>query len=290
MNSQLRARGRVENVSTMHVWAEMKLRTGMAEDLVNVAVAPSEAWAYDPVKACLIASPTDECARAGYRPGSGQLDPMINAEWMRANLAERHRVLDVELFYNSAADSQHPDREVLFRTLAAGEAIDATVLVGDGFWSPGPVLDDYYVDGNSAGHGVALVGFRHGPRGRELLLQNSWGTSWGEGGFVWMPEQMIGKQLINARRLTIVDARDPIPPSNACDRWHRRDLVLDACYSVCRNNIPTINGRCNPLPQNQVGELSCLDPREILSGRCRLPGTDGFPPSLQSLPWPWPQQ
>lgn len=293
MNSRLRRHGVYDSVSPMHVWAEMKLRHGMVQDLLNVAVAPAEAWPYDPVKACLIATPDDECAKAGYRPGSGQLDPAINLEWMRANLAERHRVIATEMVYSSSADSGATDKEVLFNLLASGEALDATILVGDGFYYPsGPVLSDYAIPDNRLGHGVALVGFRHAGGERQLLIQNSWGERWGEGGFVWMPERMVGRQLLNARRIQVVDARAPIPPARGqCDGWHHLDLVLDACYATCRNHAPTFNGRCNPMPKNNTTELACLDPREFLAGRCGpgalpLPLPSGWPQPTELLRWP----
>ncbi len=40
-------------------------------------------------------------------------------------------------------------------------------------------------------HGMVLRGFRAGAAGREFLVQNSWGSSWGEGGFLWIPERYL---------------------------------------------------------------------------------------------------
>lgn len=282
MNSLLRRSGREESVSAMHVWAELKLRGGMAHDLINVAIAPAEAWAYDPVKACLIAEAGDPCASAGYRPGSGQLDPLINLEWVRANMAERHRVVGIETVY-STVDSEHQDKEVLFQSAARGEALDATILVADGFRSAGAVLSDYPVDDTSVGHGVAIVGFRSIGGERQLLLQNSWGVGWGDGGFAWLPERLIGRQLINARRLTLADARAPLPPANGqCDGWHHLDQVLDACFATCRNHLRTVNGRCNPMPKSEapIVHPGCLHWRDIVAGHCRPEGV-----SLPTFPW-----
>ena len=285
MNSLLRRSGRQESVSAMHVWAELKLRTGMTEDLINVAIAPAEAWAYDPVKACLIADASDECARAGYRPGSGQLDPLINVEWARANMAERHRLVGIELVYSSSADSNRQDKEVLFQSAARGEALEATVLVADGFLSAGAVLGDYPVDDTSPGHGVAIVGFRSIGGERQLLLQNSWGVGWGDGGFAWLPERLIGRQLIHATKLTLAEARAPLPPANGqCDGWHHLDQVLDACFATCRNHFPTVNGRCNPMPKSDGPVVGCVDWRDLVAGNCRPAGG----PAGVSLPsWPW---
>jgi hypothetical protein len=283
MNSMLRRGGRNESVSPMHVWAELKLRTGMSNDLVNVAVAPLEAWAYDPVKACLIAMPDDECAKAGYPAGSGQLSPALNMEWMAANFQERYRVLGVDNVY-SKYDPALSDKEVIFAHLARGEALDGTILVGDGFNDPDEVIGDYPVGEGSAGHAVALVGFRAAGGERQVLLQNSWGTDWGDGGFAWLPEHMIGTQLTSAARLTLADARAPLPAANGrCDGWHHLDLVLDACFATCRNHTPTVNGRCNPMPRNESSPIGngCDHWRDILSGQCTNLGT-----AIPGFQWP----
>lgn len=40
-------------------------------------------------------------------------------------------------------------------------------------------------------HAMLVVGFRHGSTGREYLLRNSWGTGWGNGGYVWITAKLL---------------------------------------------------------------------------------------------------
>jgi hypothetical protein len=293
MNNHLRQAGRTELVSTMHVWAELKLHNGMTTDMLNVAIAPAEAWTYDPVKACLIATPDDECASAGYAPGSGQLDPRINLEWVRANLASRYRVTTVESVYG---DGQPKDERAIYQALSRGEALDATILAEGPFFDlRSDVVPHYSLTDARVGHAVALVGFRTLDGERQILLQNSWGPRWGDGGFAWLPEDMLATHVNHARRLVIADATLPPRAANGrCDQG-RLDQVQDACYEACRTGVATIAGRCNPMPLPAGVPPSCLDLRALLAGAC-LPASAGgggassttvtLPTVLESLPWP----
>ena len=43
----------------------------------------------------------------------------------------------------------------------------------------------------NGGHAVTMAGYRETPQGRQFLLHNNWGTSWGDKGYGWISEAMV---------------------------------------------------------------------------------------------------
>ena len=70
-----------------------------------------------------------------------------------------------------------------WRTWLATKGPILTRLSVDSTWDQASTnagnLDDYKPETARGGHAVALVGYRPG----RFIVRNSWGTSWGQGGF-----------------------------------------------------------------------------------------------------------
>jgi len=71
-------------------------------------------------------------------------------------------------------------------------------IMGDTWW---PMEEEYGT--HRDGHAMVAVGYDDNKEGGALLVMNSWGTEWGDKGFVWIPYQvfdsfaMMGAELID---------------------------------------------------------------------------------------------
>jgi hypothetical protein len=189
-----------QRASALHVFAiyEHTAVQGASDDnignLRKVSGVTSETtWPYDPIKACRVAvgSAISGCDTAyGVQAGSGYSDPTIIAERTRADGAPLFKVVSLE----ALPDSPTRDGEIQ-KLLAAGEAVYLSVDMAIN-WSiagPGgfhgdvlPAPGAYY-----GSHALLLQGYRTTPTGLQFLAQNSWGTNWGQSGFVWIPEDIF---------------------------------------------------------------------------------------------------
>jgi hypothetical protein len=65
-------------------------------------------------------------------------------------------------------------------------------------------------------HALLAQGYRATASGTQFLVQNSWGTSWGQGGFVWIPEDIFKSRVRAVYRIhvdmTAPSAQGPAPP------------------------------------------------------------------------------
>src|SRR5439155_17360170 len=74
-----------------------------------------------------------------------------------------------------------------------------------------------YQDGSAAGHAVLLAGYATLPHSTYFLIHNSWGSEWGDGGYVWIHEQTLRKNIGEAY---VIDA-DPVDVEQKA-REHRK--------------------------------------------------------------------
>jgi len=206
-----------QQASALHIFAiyEHTALKGATDDnignLRKVAGVTSEAvWPYDPIKACRVAlgSAVSGCDTAyGVQAGSGYTDPTIVAERLRADGTPLYRVAGLE----AIADTPERDAEIM-KLLTAGEAVYLSVDMAIN-WSiagPGgfhgdvlPPPQAYY-----GSHALLLQGYRTAPTGVQFLAQNSWGTNWGQNGFVWIPEDIF-KSRVRAVYRIHVDMASP---------------------------------------------------------------------------------
>jgi hypothetical protein len=206
-----------QRASALHIFAiyEHTAVKGATDDnignLKKVAGVTSEAvWPYDPIKACRVAlgAAVSGCDTAyGVQAGSAYTDPTLVAERLRADATPLYRVAGLEVI----ADAPERDAEIM-KLLAAGEAVYLSVDMAIN-WSiagPGgfhgevlPPPQAYY-----GSHALLAQGYRTTPTGVQFLVQNSWGTNWGQSGFVWIPEDIF-KSRVRAVYRIHVDAASP---------------------------------------------------------------------------------
>lgn len=211
----------LQRASALHIFAiyEHTAVQGATDDnignLRKVAGVTSETvWPYDPVKACRVAlgAAVSGCDTAYHvQAGSAYTDPVLVAERQRADASPVYRVAGIE----TIADTPGRDDEIR-KLLAAGEAVYLGVDMAINWSIAGPggfhgdVLPPpgaYY-----GSHALLAQGYRATAAGTQFLVQNSWGTDWGQRGFVWIPEDILKSRLRSAYRVHVDVLGGHAPP------------------------------------------------------------------------------
>lgn len=135
------------------------------------------------------------CTRTEWKDkqrGLGGFYRPLDAEGTRT-VADSARSTPGGAFYRVA----HRDVRDMHSALAETGILYCTLMVHEGWGTPGPSTETYELSGErvislpvierrgraDGGHAVALVGYtEHG-----FVVQNSWGTDWGFGGFALLP-------------------------------------------------------------------------------------------------------
>ncbi|HRI71134.1 MAG TPA: C1 family peptidase, partial [Polyangium sp.] len=229
--------------------------------LTGRSLTVEQVWPFDRIKACRLSSTQHggDCqSELGVFPGSGINDPYLLGEKARADSYGTYRIDALEHM-----GPEHIDQIALL--LAEGEAIWISLAFNDRAWRTSSVTSGYlpyYPPQEGVGHAVVLQGYRMGPTGREFLFQNSWGTDWGLGGYLWIPDSMLRTHMRRAYRVRMSDAGGPpsVPPSGP---------------------MPSIPS--SPCPAGQVSVFGlCLPMLNAPAGQTPSPG--GLPKMLNCPP------
>lgn len=125
----------------------------------------------------------------------------------------------------------HNDAAALMNHLATEGPLSASVAASD--WSAyhGGVFDGCDYNGNMVvNHAVTLVGYGTDPaEGDFWLIKNSWGTSWGEGGYIRLRRQSTPQCAIDS---------SPLDGSGCVDGGVESVEVCGTCAVVSDNSYP----------------------------------------------------
>lgn len=197
LDTTARRSGRIDILgSGLHLYAtysDPSNKRGMAA-VSTVPTTAEGVWPYLPAKACAFTEPRDAdgCDRYyGVASGAGYSYWPLMAERQRANAIA---VFQIGAFESLVSDDKRIDFDQVAALLALGEPL----YFGSMFpynWSASDLRASVAPPpyGISGPHATVFRGYRWGPMGREFLLQNSWGTGWGEGGFLWVPERYVAQ-------------------------------------------------------------------------------------------------
>jgi hypothetical protein len=158
--------------------------------------------------------------------------------------------------------------------LAAGQDIVVAMDVPDAFVPKGRAgaryIPNYTKVGAAAGHAMVVAGYATLPHGTYFLLHNSWGPSWGDGGYSWMHEATLKAWTHEA---LVVDA-EPIGSAPAgrparkrgettCEAALVPDSIRGTCAPACPDGSPRHDGVCPVAGQCPAGFVN-------LTGACVL--------------------
>jgi aminopeptidase C len=122
--------------------------------------------------------------------------------------------------------------EELVGVLATGADIWAALLVDGYAWSNAKMGNAVIPDWSdySGGHAIVISGYRQTPSGKQFLIHNSWGESWGEKGYAWISEAMVNKWLEYAYKVKITNG---VPKSELTDDDCAPDELVDLGTGLC---------------------------------------------------------
>ncbi len=279
MEHQLRKMRHTQNVSSLHIWSNYRIPSmGPAGDSnMNKRIAAEQVWPYDPAQACkMMERSYDSCGSAyDVTPNTASSDPQITASKSRADGAGLYTLVGVERL------PSHDPNEIA-TIIAGGDSVWVAFNVNMDAWTTrnmvNNVIQDYTMT-SSTGHAVVLSGYRTVGSQKQFLIHNSWGTSWGEGGYAWIGENMVRTQLRYAYRVRVADPAggntpNPTPGGNTCPNG------APAIGGLC---LPALPGFGPPQPQpnpnpgsNQSG-CPAGQTKDLLSGQCVNACANGTP-------------
>jgi hypothetical protein len=194
-------------------------------NLTRVAGVTSESvWPYDPVKACRIAIGNDGLGcdtRYHVQKESAYTDPTLVAERQRADASPSYRITSIQNVTETGRDGVPVDiakaEAEIVKLLVAGEAVYLGVDMATN-WTSATGMRGVEVlpppQGYYGSHALLAQGYRATATGTQFLVQNSWGTSWGQGGFAWIPEDTLRARLRAAYRFRVDLTTDPRAPGS----------------------------------------------------------------------------
>ncbi|MBI4700536.1 MAG: C1 family peptidase [Deltaproteobacteria bacterium] len=310
MENALRRTGPQDVIAPLHLIANDAF-VELFSTGATAAVVLEPSWPYDPAKACKLQNRPDTWCEEAYhvKQGSWQSDPALVAEVERAKASGRWRIVRAQKL------PEPPMFDAIADVLAGGQSLYASFEIDSIAWSraPGGIIEDY-AGGDRGGHAVAVVGYRTGPRGRELLLHNSWGMDWGEGGYAWLSEAMLRAHGLEAFSVEVGPAGGgslppvgpgtpgtpqlplpfPVPgwpgnPPAACPAGQVRDALLGTCAGPCPDGSPPAGGVCTGLPiptptpggGQPPGPAACPEGQvpDLVTRACSPACRNGWPPA-----------
>jgi hypothetical protein len=211
------------------------------------------------VKACKFETGRDVCEYAyGVRTDSWRWEPQLVAE------RERARALGVVTVGRATTFKQDPILGIM-NALSSLRSVYVSINIDSRAWDyrnvrSGMLLEYDYADRGA--HAVVVAGYRPAGLSRQFLLHNSWGTGWGDGGYVWISEAALRKHLNEAY---VVDAAPvgapvpaapsfppswtpsaipPLPGVAACAAGTGFDIGAGRCAPLCRSGLAPFVGQC----------------------------------------------
>ena len=108
-----------------------------------------------------------------------------------------------------------------------------------------PLIPDYV--GAGSVHTVSVVGYAKQDTQWFFLLKSSWGASWGAGGYAWLSEVSLKKNVIEAYVVQAQPATVTTPavtPPTTCADGQVPDAVTKVCAPACPDKSPRTSGVC----------------------------------------------
>lgn len=230
----LKPNDRDRMTSPMHVWSRYGLpQMGAAAD-TNIAqpVSVYTTWPQNDKEACMLfqgkGSYATECAEAyGVKANGWREDKNLMAKYDKSQAEGIYKISSIEKL-----QTEPPNMEEVLGILASGADIWAAFLIDGRMWRNSAMTNAVMPDWGEpqSGHAVVISGYRDTPKGKQFLIHNSWGTSWGDGGYAWLSEKMLVKNLYYAYKVKITNG---VPKEDLTDDDCAPDELVDLTTGLC---------------------------------------------------------
>jgi len=233
--------------SANHVWSGYGYpQMGVAADSsLGRSLGTMATWGQSHSESCKIANAViGDCGVSVNPPvvaGTWRSDPAIVAKFDRANAAGAYKIASFEKL-----DTLPAKTDELVYALAGGSDLWIAMKIDGYAWSNGKmknaVIPDW--DDPSGGHAVTMSGYRDTPTGKQFLIHNSWGKSWGDQGYAWVSERMVHKFMHYAYKVKISDGvKKEDMTDDDCAPDELLDLSTGFCGLICPDDTRP-NGGC----------------------------------------------
>jgi hypothetical protein len=211
MDNAIRRQNKADTISPIHIWSHYgipDIRTA-GDDNLNKVIALWDVWPYDERAACeLDQSGDNDCGP--YSPpaaqGSGRSDSQLQARIKDSDSRGHWKI--------TAYDEVEGKADTLAQYLATGADVWLSMNIGSTWLNVnGDTVADWTQGQIEGGHAFVLAGVRHKNGQRQFLVHNSWGADWGDKGYAWISEAMVGQFIKHAYKVTVTDTTAAPPPA-----------------------------------------------------------------------------
>ena len=169
-----------------------------------------------------------DCADAyNVKPGSWRSDKALMAKYNKSQSEGIYKIAAIEKLA-----VKPPNMDEIQSILATGADIWAAFIISFPAWSnsgmKNAVIPEYST--RAGGHAVTISGYRETPSGKQFLIHNSWGESWGDKGYAWLPESMLKQHLYYAYKVKITNG---VPKDILTDDDCAPDELVDIGTGLC---------------------------------------------------------
>jgi len=251
MDNGIRRQNKKDTMSSLHLWSHYGIPVmGNAGDgNVNKSVATWDIWPYDERVACELDQSGDgDCGPylPPVVPGSARVDSQLQAKIKDSDSRGHWKVTEY--------DEIKSDPDTIAAMLATGADVWFSMNIGQSWLEPqGDTIPDWNAGSIDGGHAVLFAGYRHKNGQRQFLVHNSWGSSWGDGGYAYISEAMVRGFIKHAYKVVVADSSAPVAPpptdpnaltDDDCPEDQLVDSVTGQCANICPDDSRPANGQC----------------------------------------------
>ncbi len=247
LDNAIRRSGQSEASSPSHIWSfyAVPKMSAAGDSNLGQSITSWTNWPYSGKEACKMSSPQyEDCGQTyGVQEGTARQDSAYVANLNKATQNGAYKIGAIEQL-----KTLPPDVEELQATLASGADLWIAMKIDGSKWSNSKMknfaIPDWTPSEISGGHAIAMSGYRENAQGkREYLIHNSWGASWGDGGYAWVSESMVKTMMHYAFRVKLEGQGAPTQlTDDDCGGDELVDATTGKCATICSDDSRPNNG------------------------------------------------